>query len=112
MSAYLDAVGRAMVEAARMYRDGANHLQKHWKDEHGGFCMMAMVDEAIVKHVAPYAPHQRTAISLNLYVDATDRLQRYTGEHPLIWNNEPGRTKNEVIEALEGAATLTSNERK
>jgi hypothetical protein len=109
---HLDAVGRVMHSAARMYRDGARHLQRHWKDEDNGYCIMAAIDEAIVKHVAPYPPQQRIAISLNLYSDASDRLQRHVGAHPLTWNNQPGRTVSEVIAALEGAATLTSHERK
>lgn len=64
-------------------------------------CMMGAVCYAISKIAVPY---KLPANKIQIFIKAERRLGIFLNEMPANWNDAPGRTKEQVIAALEGAA--------
>lgn len=69
-------------------------VQERWQDEEGRVCVTEAIWQA-----------HRTGYSAAAFMNAKDKLRETIGQFGLMeWNDSPGMTEEEVLNALEVAA--------
>ena len=90
-----DAVGAVLLRAAaRLERDG--WCQGKMRDGDAHCVLSALYEESRIEQVSH--------ADVDFYFDAARRLDTVVGKDVVIWNDEAGRTKQEVLYALRLAA--------
>jgi hypothetical protein len=91
----IDNIGKVLLDAAD-YIERHGWIQRTYKTNAGKVCATG----AIVLS-SPRGPDFPVPVIIN----ATARLKKYLGvDHIPVWNDTPGRTKDEIVAALRGAA--------
>lgn len=89
----LDEIGAILMRAADLLRGEVGWCQGQVADAAGNRCVLGAL---VVASIETDKPH--------LWKMSAAALRRSLGRAPSVWNDQSGRTKEEVIEALERAA--------
>lgn len=91
----LDETGQVLLRAADIIRKNGWAGAHKWGNPGHPRCVMGAIDEASWRDDGTFYGYARPA----------DRFEASIGfRYGVNWNNEPGRTQEQVVEALERAA--------
>ncbi len=92
---------RLILRRAADVLDDARWIQGMPTDRAGGYCLLGAISLVAYGRMCSFGPKSNAR-------RAVEAVSRYIGEPPdfriWVWNDEPGRTKQEVIATLRAAA--------